>query len=215
MQRLTLLAALLGLFFGHAAVAQQNVTTCSIDKIAVAKSATEMTKRLNESLSCIEKRLQTLEQNEKSITNRADASVNYPTKAVAGGIEAVINTIVLSSDKRIITAEISLKNTIDSPILLTLVRKESNFNIPGMSGQYAINAKGLYNCLYDTARCKSDDDSNWSSLQPDQYAALQIPYPIAANSKAKTASLQFRLLVKIGEYKQPYDFSFKDISFAG
>jgi hypothetical protein len=230
MRRFITRVAFLAPFFASSVVmAQQNIETCPSVPIVPQPKPTDMTKRLNDDLDCLWRKVQTLEREvdrlkqeqatkgqtspSLSASSAVQASIPPPSNnaVVEGGIEVTADGIFLSSDRKTISANVSLKNTNDDDVLVMIVGTESTFVIQNMLIKASIVADGIANCTphagnsASTWLCLHDDDIRWSNLNRDIVYKTHLTSTLDRPVIATIADINLHLLIKIGGKAKAYD----------
>lgn len=190
MQRFVTRVAFLAPFFASSVVmAQQNIETCPSVPIVPQPKPTDMTKRLNDDLDCLWRKVQTLEREVDSLkqeqaikgqtspslsaSSAVQASIPSPANnaVVEGGVEITPRGAFLSDDKKTIYADIKLKNTNNDDVLVMTVGVESVFHIPNTVNKSTIAVEGIKDCTAhagnapSTWLCMGDNDIRWSNFR--------------------------------------------------
>jgi hypothetical protein len=217
-RRLPILVALLATFFASTVMAQQAPDTCPVERI-VPKAANDMTDRLNADLMCLWGKVQDLERElvrlkQAESGSRQVSPTAYPKEssaAVEGGVELTADGIFLSSDRKTLSANVSLKNTNDDDVLVMIVGTESKFVIQNMLIKAPIVADGIANCTphagntASTWLCLADADIRWSNLSRDKIYRIHLTSTLDREVTATIADVNLHLLIKRGGKAKPYD----------
>jgi hypothetical protein len=113
------------------------------------------------------------------------ASPKTSSAVAVGGVEVSINGMFLSTDKRTISANMSLKNTLSENVLVMVVGTESAFIIPDILNKSPVVADGIANCTphagnaASTRLCLHDDDIRWTNLEKDRVYTSHLTTTLA------------------------------------
>lgn len=215
-------AILLVSFSPAAVVAQQAIETCPAVPI-IPQPPTDMTKRLNDDLDCLWRKVQDLvrevDRLKQGQSTKGQTSLSPPsdTPVVEDGVEITPDAIFLSDDKKTISASIKIKNTNSDDVLIMLVGTESVFIIPNMINRAPIIADGINNCTphagnsASTWLCLGDNDIRWSSLDRDRVYPTRLTSMLDRPVTATIADIRLHFLIKKEGKAKPHDVSLNGI----
>jgi hypothetical protein len=139
------------------------------------------------------------------------------SSVVVAGVEVAINGMFLSTDKKTISANMSLKNTIGDNVLVMAVGTESAFVIPDVLNKSPVLAVGIANCTpragnaASTRLCLHDEDIRWTNLERNQVYTTHLTATLGQPITAIEADIRLHLLLKENGNAKPYDIPFNGV----
>jgi hypothetical protein len=136
------------------------------------------------------------------------------------GVEVAISGMFLSTDKKTISASISLKNINDDDVYVMAVGTESAFIVPGMLNKSPIIADGIANCTphagnaASTRLCLHDDDTRWTNLVRDRLYSTHLTATLTQPIAVPAADMRLHLLIKRNNDAKPFDIPFNNVAIA-
>jgi hypothetical protein len=218
------------------ALAQQAIETCPSVPIVPQPKPADMTKRLNDDLDCLWRKVQNLEREvdrlkqEQAAKGQASPSllpssstVQAPippqsnNAVVEGGVEITDSGAFLSDDKKTIYADINIKNTNNDNVLVMAVSVESSFHMHNTIIRSITIDYGIKDCTAhagnaaSTWLCMRDDDIRWSNLDRDKVYPVRLASMLDRPITATIADISLHILVKKDGKAKAYDATLNGI----